>query len=169
MKEVLFYLIVSLSLFLTGCQTSQNELCWSPKVPEHLLPCPVGEIPIKNEAHVLLPATVKAYAINRYVDPADPRIMHERHVLYRMEEDPHWKLAVNSKRQVLIGNIYSDSKLNYNPALMNKELALELQRQRLINAGLTSQSGMLIETGIHLSEQCNILKQQNTELVDGMQ
>lgn len=32
-----------------------------------------------------------------------------------------------------IGNHLTDSELNYNPVLMEKELAMEIQRQRIIN------------------------------------
>ncbi len=166
---MLLVLAMMLNIYLSGCHSHRHQahLYWTPKVPEvpgGRLPYPAQEIPINNEAHVQLPRKLKAYAVNRYIDPANPRIMHERHVMYRIEEDPRWKLTSGAKQQILVGNTYSGGTLNYNPALMRKELALELQRQRLTNASLATQSSMLIDTGLHLSEQCNIVKQQNEQL-----
>ena len=57
-------------------------------------------IPLKNEANVRLPEHVKAYAVNRYIDPANQRIMHERHVMYRIEEDASWRLATDEGKQI---------------------------------------------------------------------
>lgn len=35
---------------------------------------------------------VKAYPMGRYVDPASGRLMHEKHTVYRVEEDANWNL-----------------------------------------------------------------------------
>ena len=56
--------------------------------------------------------TVKAYPINRYVDPANPREMHERHVVYRVEETPSWKLQSNANQQILVGNLVTTSPMS---------------------------------------------------------
>lgn len=52
---------------------------------------------------VLEPADVKAYSIGRYVDPADPSVMHEAHVVYRRESDSGWRLDGDAGRQILVG------------------------------------------------------------------
>ena len=52
---------------------------------------------------VLVPADVKAYSIGRYVDPADPSVMHEAHVVYRRESDSGWRLEADAGRQILVG------------------------------------------------------------------
>ncbi|OIR04364.1 hypothetical protein GALL_135640 [mine drainage metagenome] len=54
-------------------------------------------------ASVLVPADVKAYSIGRYVDPADPSVMHEAHVVYRREADSGWRLEADAGRQILVG------------------------------------------------------------------
>ena len=46
---------------------------------------------IGTVGNVRTPELVKIYGVNRYVDPVDPRMMHERHAVYRLEEQPHWK------------------------------------------------------------------------------
>ena len=120
MKRSILSLIIILST--TGCHQTTFR---NPSVPNQ---CCIPEIemapqiPIKNEANVRLGGKVKAYAVNRYIDPSNSRIMHERHVVYRVEEDPTWCLATDEKRQILIGNTLTDGKLNYNPVLCKKNL-----------------------------------------------
>lgn len=121
-------------------------------------------IPLKNEANVRLPEHVKAYAVNRYIDPANQRIMHERHVMYRIEEDPSWRLTTDESKQILIGNTLTDGKLNYNPVLMEKELALELHRQRVINEVLQSHSDILIDTSAGLNKDHEVMLKRSEQL-----
>jgi len=168
MKNSLITLVIlSLSLFSSGCHTTKPKKVY--QVPQELLPPPVENITIANEANVRLPETVKAYAINRYIDPCNPKIMHERHVVYKQEESPHWKLVANSEQQALIGNTYTNSKMNYNPAILEPELALELQRQRLINASMSAQVNTLIDTSISMQDTSNLLKEQTRQLTQALQ
>ncbi len=167
MKILIVTLLLLIGIFITGCYQAhsphpplestitpfENELCTPPQ-----------SIPINNEANVRLPERIKAYAVNRYIDPANPRIMHERHVMYRIEEDPTWQLATDESRQILIGNTLTDGKLNYNPVLMEKELALELQHQRIINEVLQSHSDMLIDTGANLHKDHAIMLERSEQL-----
>src|SRR5262245_3303743 len=37
--------------------------------------------------------SLEVFGMNRYVDPADHRIMHERHAIYRLEQQPGWLLG----------------------------------------------------------------------------
>lgn len=157
-------LLMLTNILLVGCYhpphptvTRINDCCITDTPPS---PC----IPLSNEANVRLPGKVKAYAVNRYIDPANPRVMHERHVMYRVEEDPTWKLATDESRQVLIGNTLTNGKLNYNPVIMEKELALELQRQRIINEALQTHSEMLIDTGSALSQEHEIMQERSDQL-----
>src|SRR5438874_9828091 len=41
-------------------------------------------------ASVRRPEEVKVYGVNRYIDPADSRLLHERHALYRVEQPSGW-------------------------------------------------------------------------------
>lgn len=47
----------------------------------------------KRDDDIGLPEQVKAYSIGRYVDPSDPNALHERHTIYRREQNAHWNLA----------------------------------------------------------------------------
>jgi hypothetical protein len=52
-----------------------------------------GAFHSKRDTDIGLPEQVKAYSIGRYVDPADPNTLHERHAIYRREQTAHWNLA----------------------------------------------------------------------------
>jgi hypothetical protein len=45
-----------------------------------------------NSDTVRYPEIVRAYHIGRYVDPNDDLVMHEQHVVYRVEENTRWDL-----------------------------------------------------------------------------
>lgn len=76
---------------------------------------------------------VRAYRVGRTVDRADPRIMHEAHWIYRVEQDPTFIVHTEDK-VVLEPSTQPDP--NYAPVLLRQELASELVRQRSINRAL---------------------------------
>ena len=86
-----------------------------------------------------------------------------------LEEDPRWRLTTNANRQILIGNTLTNSKLNNHPALLEKELALELQRQRLINAQLVANSEMLIDTGSNLNTTSELLHERTQQMRNALE
>lgn len=49
--------------------------------------------PTPATAEVLLAPEVHAYPVSRYVDPADPDLLHEAHLVYRREAGSRWKLS----------------------------------------------------------------------------
>lgn len=97
---------------LVGCQTPEPEVVVVSEPPQ---------IPIESAANTRIAETQKAYAINRYVDPGDRRAMHERHVVYRVEEDAKWRLASNVKQQILIGNTLGQGDVAYQPQRQRQE------------------------------------------------
>lgn len=135
MKTHSFSGLILLMIFgLIGCHSSQNVIIDDDINRFQVPDIPILEsIPVRNEANVRFPEKIKAYAVNRYKDPNDPRIMHERHVIYRKEESADWRMASNADQQILIGPTMTDSALDNKPALLEKELALEVQRHREMN------------------------------------
>jgi hypothetical protein len=67
-------------LFLTACSTTP-KLTLRPQQPP---PPAMGDI--------RFPEVVRAYHVGRYADPNDDLVMHEQHVLYRVEESTRWDL-----------------------------------------------------------------------------
>jgi hypothetical protein len=74
---------------------------------------------------------VKAYGVNRYVDPANPNIMHERHSIYRIEEGPGWVMHTpQGERGVILGPVVGLKNPEDAPAPRNSEIKRELLTAR---------------------------------------
>lgn len=128
------------ALLLGACASQPRVVVVHEPNPEQ----PPTHIPLQSEANVEVPGTIKAYPVARYIDPSNPRIMHERHVIYRREEDEHWRLAANARRQILIGNTLSDSRQERHAAPYAQELPNLLRRNqqeaRDLNRALEAQA-----------------------------
>jgi len=72
----MFYLIPL--LFLSACSTAP-KLTLRPQRP-----------PASDAAAVRYPEVLHAYHVGRYGDPNDDSLMHEQHVVYRVEENTRW-------------------------------------------------------------------------------
>jgi hypothetical protein len=68
-------------LFLTACSTTK---------PPALVLRPEPPPPVADNSAIRYPEVIRSYHIGRYVDPDDDLVMHEQHVLYRIEENPRW-------------------------------------------------------------------------------
>jgi hypothetical protein len=68
-------------MFLTACSTTP-KLALRPKQPPSAA----------DNAAIRYPDTVRSYHFGRYVDPNDGLVMHEKHVIYRVEENSRWDL-----------------------------------------------------------------------------
>lgn len=78
---------------------------------------------------VSTPDAIEAFPIGRTVDPADPDLMHERHVVYRRAKAPQWKLEGTVDAEVLVGPRLTDGRQELQP-LLTKELTTFLGDQR---------------------------------------
>ncbi|MGA3282886.1 MAG: hypothetical protein ABSD57_00305 [Verrucomicrobiota bacterium] len=67
-------------MFLTACSTPKLTL--RPQQPP----------PATDNSTVRYPEVVRAYHVGRYADPNDDLVMHEQHVVYRVEENTRWDL-----------------------------------------------------------------------------
>jgi hypothetical protein len=75
--------------------------------------------------------TVKVYGINRYVDTADPRVMHERHAVYRLEQQPAWiTRSLGNRNEVILGPIVGLPKPEYAPEPAPGETSREIFQAR---------------------------------------
>jgi hypothetical protein len=127
------FLLASLLLpWLAGCQSRQT-VAYLPSGFRNtradyqpFRPAAVGAL-----ADVRQSELVKAYGVNRYVDPADSRLMHERHALYRLEEQPAWVTrSPRGQDGVLLGPVVGLRKPEYAPEPLPGETARELMQAR---------------------------------------
>jgi hypothetical protein len=71
--------------------------------------------------------TIKAYGVNRYVDASDSRMMHERHAVYRLEQQPAWVTrSPKSQNEILLGPVVGLKKPEYAPEPLPGETARDL-------------------------------------------
>lgn len=95
----------AVALFVVGCATSQsNQHAASPQVKPSLIlsppTVPSGASTVLDE--VVAAPVVTSYTVGRTIDPADPSVLHEAHVVYRRETDAAWRLQVRSSRDVSV-------------------------------------------------------------------
>jgi hypothetical protein len=71
--------------------------------------------------------TIKAYGVNRYVDANDSRMMHERHAVYRLEQQPAWVTrSPKSQNEILLGPVVGLKKPEYAPEPLPGETTRDL-------------------------------------------
>ena len=132
MYKELAFPFLSICWLLAGCAEPQPQVVVLPTghraVQSNLSPqglTPVG--PLGTVANVRQAELVKVYGVNRYVDPADPRIMHERHAVYRVEQQPAWVTrSKNQSGQILLGPILGLHRPEYSPEPLPGETARDL-------------------------------------------
>lgn len=73
-----------LTLLLTGCQAAP-----APRTPE---PAAVPVALAPSPSQVRVSEVVRSYTLGAYVDPDDPTLRHEAHMVHRIEAAAHWDL-----------------------------------------------------------------------------
>ena len=129
--ELAFPYLLIFSL-LAGCAEPEPQVVVRPAdrrlVQSDSVPrtgAPTG--PIGTVANVRQAELVKVYGVNRYVDPADPRVMHERHAIYRIEQNPAWVTrSKNQSSEILLGPIVGLHRPEYAPEPLPGETSRDL-------------------------------------------
>jgi hypothetical protein len=129
---VIFLCLIVLGL--AGCQSKQTVMLAPSREARKQTPdenrsargAPIGIVGNLREAEA-----VKAYEINRYVDAADSRTMHERHAIYRLEQQPSWiTRSPKNQQEVILGPILGLRKPEYTPEPMPGETSREIIQAR---------------------------------------
>jgi hypothetical protein len=129
MKHLFLPLIL---VVLSGCQSKQTVA---------LVPSGAGQAAVAGKNLAVGPAasvgtlrqseTVKAYGINRYIDTADSRVMHERHAIYRLEQQPAWiTRSPRNQNEIILGPVVGLRKPEYAPELLPGEISREIFQTR---------------------------------------
>lgn len=130
----IFYLIPL--LFLSACSTAPR-LALKPQQP----PPEMG-----NNA-VRYPEVIRAYHIGRYVDPNDSLVMHEQHVVYRVEGNTRWDLRPLRAATIGNGAVFSTASsprdAAFSPTPINDAVLAEVNAQRLATAQIIMQARTL--------------------------
>jgi hypothetical protein len=120
-------------LLLSACSTA-------PKVDLRPVSQPTNTT---EERCTRYPETIRAYHIGRYADPHNDSIMHEQHVVYRVEDNARWDLHPGNP----CGRILAPPPVSRDPASVplpvNDAIIAEVNSQRLATAQLMGQTKVL--------------------------
>ena len=116
-------------LFLSACSTTP-KLTLRPQ-----------QTPATSADGVRYPEVLHAYHVGRYADPNDDLIMHEQHVVYRVEENTRWNLHPGP----VDGNLPAlpSRDAAFAPAPVNDAILAEVNSQRLATAEIMMQARTL--------------------------
>lgn len=146
---------VILLLISPGCATEPT-----PRITEAPTPAPVSgtDLDQRNVEKVRSGETLKAYPIGRYVDPKDPNVMHESHVVYRKEIGSSWNLTPNAPTVVPLGPVLavSDGATQSNP--LPAELEKKVAEQNQLMTALIEQNEALASELAKLGKELTELR-----------
>lgn len=140
MKTILLLLPLAL---LAGCD-SVPQGTPVPSSPSTLM-APVSETDLDqhNIEKVRISETLKAYPMGRVVDPTDPNVMHESHVVYRREADASWNLEPNAPTVVPLGPVLAVADPARQPSPLPAELEHKIAEQNQLMSSLIEQNEAL--------------------------
>ena len=117
-------------LFLSACSTTP-KLTLRPQQPP----------PATDAAAIRYPEVLHAYHVGRYADPNDDLIMHEQHVVYRVEENTRWNFHPGPADGNLPALPSRDAA--FAPAPVNDAILAEVNSQRLATTQIMMQARTL--------------------------
>lgn len=129
-----FILPFSIALIFCGCQSGKTVSLASTKpanVTSLMHDQSAGAAPLGSVAGLRETGSIEVFGINRYIDPADSRIMHERHAIYRLEQQPAWlSRSPGSQNEVILGPIVGLKRAEYAPEPLPGETSREIMHAR---------------------------------------
>lgn len=156
-------LLIFISTVLTGCKTLlEREPCCEP-----VTPCAVIEsrslsgtdLDLDNMEKVIISPKIKAYPIGRYIDPNDPNLMHEGHIVYRQEAPSSWNRNPNAPTAVPLGPTIAVSHPERQQTQLSVEYETKIMQQNLLMKSLIEQNEVLLSLTQQLKEEIQQLKQ----------
>jgi hypothetical protein len=110
---------------------------------------------------------IKAYNVGRYVDPNSRLVMHERHVVYRVETTAKWNLHPNAPATVALGPAVQIIDPARKDGPTTAEVIAEVNRQKAATQTVIDQGKRLSDTLTQISSTLDASKQvaeQNRQL-----
>jgi len=148
-----------------GCETMDRKtaVAIAPRPP---LPAPAvapvsgTDLDQNNIEKVRLNESLKAYPVGRYIDPKDPDVMHEAHVVYRREAGANWNLNPNAPTVVPLGPVLAVADPAKTPGPLPAELESKMAQQNQLVASLIEQNESLAKELAKLNQDVAALRQK---------
>jgi len=137
-------------MFLTACSTTP-KLTLRPQSPT----------PAADNSAVRFPEVVRAYHVGRYADPNDDLVMHEQHVVYRVEENTRWDLRPGNTGGDVFFPVVPPRDAAFSPAPVNDAVLAEINAQKLATVQIMVQARTLSSA---LTQFQSALQQTKTNL-----
>jgi len=112
-----------------------------------------------KRAKVRSDESIKEYPVGRYVDSADSRIMHERHAVYRQEQDAEWNLLPQEPLPVHRGPDW----VQPDHPLIAADMEQQLKTQSLLMEALAEQMDVLAAENEKLRKEAKRQSQEKKE------
>jgi regulator of replication initiation timing len=143
-------LLLSLSVTLAACASRHEPVV---RITPSFVPGTT--LPSEGIESVRYAENIKAYPLGRYIDPNNSRIMHEAHIIYRVETTAKWNLHPNAPVSVPRGPVRVRDTAKTTSPVAN-ELVAELNQQKEATKAVM-QGGQVVSQ--KLSELANKLQQ----------
>ncbi len=138
-------------MFLTACSTAP-KLALRPQSPP----------PAADNSTVRYPELVRTYHVGRYADPNDNLVMHEQHVVYRVEENTRWDFRpANAGGDAFFPVVPSPRDAAFSPLPVNDAVLAEINAQKLATVQIMVQARTL---SLALAQFQAALQQTRTNL-----
>jgi hypothetical protein len=161
----LFICLAVVSL-CAGCQTNAKKAAAPPPV-EPLVPVAGTDLDPHNVEKVRVGETLKAYPVGRFVDPNDPNVMHESHVVYRKEAGAGWNLSPNAPTVVPLGPVLAVADPATQPNPLPAELEQKVAEQNQLMASLIEQNEALAAELGKLGKELAEMRRKSAETKTG--
>jgi len=117
----------------------------------------------ENVEKVRTSETLRAYPVGRYIDPNDPGVMHEAHVIYRKEAGASWNLNPNAPTVVPLGPVMAVADPARQPDPLPAELEQKMAEQNQLVAALIEQNEALAAAMEKLNRELMELRRKTGE------
>jgi len=125
-----------------GCTSAKKKPSMAAAPPA--APVSGTDLDQHNVEKVRTGETLKAYPIGRFVDPNDPNVMHESHVVYRKESGANWNLSPNAPTVIPLGPVLAVADPAVQPNPLPAELEQKVAEQNQLMASLIEQNEALV-------------------------
>ncbi len=144
MKPIKLPVLVAVVALCAGCDTPPAKRAAPvPPAPPKAAPVSGTDLDQTNTEKVRVGETLKSYPVGRYVDPQDPDVMHEAHVVYRKEAGSSWNLNPNAPTVVPLGPVLAVADPARTTAPLPAELEQKMAEQNQLVASLIEQNEAL--------------------------
>jgi hypothetical protein len=149
-------------LLLSACASNRT-----PRLLNMSRPVPGTTLPGDDIESVRYSENIKAYNVGRYVDPNNALVMHERHIVYRVETTAKWNFHPDAPATVALGPAVQIIDPARKDGPTTAEVIAEVNRQKAATQTVIDQGKRLNDSLTRISTALDASKQvaeQNRQL-----